>query len=77
MSNPHFHAGTLRRVFATDSNWATRTPRLTKSDLLPSDPKPIARVLAMENQPPAGVGGLRRKDFDWGILSLDFWRQVC
>jgi uncharacterized Ntn-hydrolase superfamily protein len=37
----------FRRVFAMDRNWATLTPRLPKSGLLPDDPKVIARILAV------------------------------
>jgi uncharacterized Ntn-hydrolase superfamily protein len=33
-------------VFAMDHNWATLTPRLPKSGLLPDDPKVIERILA-------------------------------
>src|SRR5688572_32108597 len=29
----------FRKVFAMDKNWATLTPRLPKSGLLPNDPK--------------------------------------
>lgn len=36
----------FRKVFAMDKNWATLTPRLPKSGLLPDDPKLIARILA-------------------------------
>ncbi|HKG47712.1 MAG TPA: DUF1028 domain-containing protein [Pyrinomonadaceae bacterium] len=35
----------FRRVFAMDSNWATLTPRLPKSGLLPDDPKLIQKIL--------------------------------
>jgi uncharacterized Ntn-hydrolase superfamily protein len=41
----------FRRVFAMDSNWATLTPRLVKSELLPNDPKLIERIVAVRNQP--------------------------
>ena len=41
----------FRRVFAMDANWATLTPRLVKSELLPNDPKLIDRILAVKNQP--------------------------
>jgi len=41
----------FRRVFAIDSNWATLTPRLVKSELLPNDPKLIERIVAVRNQP--------------------------
>src|ERR671910_3302667 len=33
----------FRKVFAIDPNWATLTPRLPKSELLPNDPKVIER----------------------------------
>jgi uncharacterized Ntn-hydrolase superfamily protein len=36
----------FKRVFAMDHNWATLTPRLPKSGLLPDDPKVIERILA-------------------------------
>ena len=36
----------FRKVFAMDPNWATLTPRLPKSGLLPNDPKIIERILA-------------------------------
>jgi uncharacterized Ntn-hydrolase superfamily protein len=36
----------FRKVFAMDRNWATLTPRLPKSGLLPDDPKLIERILA-------------------------------
>jgi uncharacterized Ntn-hydrolase superfamily protein len=35
----------FRRVFAMDKNWATLTPRLPKSGLLPDDPKLIDRIV--------------------------------
>jgi uncharacterized Ntn-hydrolase superfamily protein len=35
----------FRKVFAMDKNWATLTPRLTKSGLLPDDAKLIERIL--------------------------------
>ncbi|HEX8708514.1 MAG TPA: DUF1028 domain-containing protein [Pyrinomonadaceae bacterium] len=35
----------FRRVFAMDKNWATLTPRLPKSGLLPDDAKLIERIL--------------------------------
>jgi uncharacterized Ntn-hydrolase superfamily protein len=35
----------FRKVFAMDKNWATLTPRLPKSGLLPNDPKVIERIL--------------------------------
>lgn len=37
----------FRRVFAMDKNWATLTPRLPKSGLLPDDPKIIERIVKM------------------------------
>jgi uncharacterized Ntn-hydrolase superfamily protein len=37
----------FRKVFAIDKNWATLTPRLPKSALLPDDPKLIERILAV------------------------------
>jgi hypothetical protein len=37
----------FRKVFAMDKNWATLTPRLPKSGLLPDDPKLIAKILAV------------------------------
>src|SRR5262245_47017894 len=36
----------FRRVFAMDKNWATLTPRLPKSGLLPDDAKLIERIVA-------------------------------
>jgi uncharacterized Ntn-hydrolase superfamily protein len=36
----------FRKVFAMDKNWATLTPRLPKSGLLPDDPKLIERIVA-------------------------------
>ena len=36
----------FRKVFAMDPNWATLTPRLPKSGLLPNDPKVIERILS-------------------------------
>lgn len=36
----------FRRAFAMDSNWATLTPRLVKSGLLPDDPKVIEHILS-------------------------------
>ena len=36
----------FRRVFKMDPNWATLTPRLPKSGLLPNDPKVIERILS-------------------------------
>jgi uncharacterized Ntn-hydrolase superfamily protein len=37
----------FRRVFAMDPNWATLTPRLPKSGLLPNDAKLIERILSV------------------------------
>jgi uncharacterized Ntn-hydrolase superfamily protein len=37
----------FRRVFVMDKNWATLTPRLPKSGLLPDDAKLIQRILAV------------------------------
>lgn len=37
----------FRRVFKEDANWATLTPRLVKSELLPNDPQLIERILAV------------------------------
>jgi uncharacterized Ntn-hydrolase superfamily protein len=37
----------FRRVFAMDKNWATLTPRLPKSGLLPDDAKLIQRILSV------------------------------
>jgi tetratricopeptide (TPR) repeat protein len=36
----------FRKVFSMDKNWATLTPRLLKSGLLPDDPKLLERILA-------------------------------
>lgn len=36
----------FRKVFAMDKNWATLTPRLPKSGLMPDDPKLIERILS-------------------------------
>jgi uncharacterized Ntn-hydrolase superfamily protein len=36
----------FKKVFAMDKNWATLTPRLPKSGLLPDDPKLIERILS-------------------------------
>ena len=36
----------FRRVFAMEPNWATLTPRLPKSGLLPDDPALMTRILA-------------------------------
>lgn len=35
----------FRKVFAMDKNWATLTPRLPKSGLLPNDPRVIERIV--------------------------------
>jgi uncharacterized Ntn-hydrolase superfamily protein len=40
----------FRRVFAMDPNWATLTPRLPKSGLLPDDPKLIERILSVRKK---------------------------
>ena len=40
----------FRRVFAMDKNWATLTPRLPKSGLMPDDPKLIERILSVANR---------------------------
>jgi uncharacterized Ntn-hydrolase superfamily protein len=37
----------FKKVFAMDKNWATLTPRLPKSGLLPDDPKIMSRILAV------------------------------
>ena len=37
----------FRRVFAADPNWRTLTPRLSKSGLLPNDPKLIQRIVSV------------------------------
>ncbi len=37
----------FRKVFALDKNWATLTPRLPKSGLMPDDPKLIERILSV------------------------------
>ncbi|MGH9971880.1 MAG: DUF1028 domain-containing protein [Pyrinomonadaceae bacterium] len=37
----------FRKVFAMDRNWATLTPRLPKSGLLPDDPKLMDRILSV------------------------------
>jgi uncharacterized Ntn-hydrolase superfamily protein len=37
----------FRRVFTMDKNWATLTPRLPKSGLLPDDAKLIERILSV------------------------------
>lgn len=36
----------FKKVFAMDKNWATLTPRLPKSGLLPEDPKVMERILS-------------------------------
>lgn len=36
----------FRKAFAIEGNWATLTPRLPRSGLLPDDPKLIERILA-------------------------------
>jgi len=40
----------FRKVFAMDKNWATLTPRLPKSGLLPGDPKLMERILSGTGQ---------------------------
>jgi uncharacterized Ntn-hydrolase superfamily protein len=40
----------FRRVFAMDPNWATLTPRLPKSGLLPDDAKLIERILSVRKK---------------------------
>ena len=40
----------FRRVFAMDKNWATLTPRLPKSGLLPDDAKLIERIMKESSQ---------------------------
>ena len=37
----------FRKVFAMDKNWATLTPRLPGSGLMPDDPKLIERILSV------------------------------
>src|ERR687889_364382 len=37
----------FRKVFAMDKNWATLTPRLPKSGLLPDDARLIERIVAV------------------------------
>jgi len=37
----------FRKVFAVDKNWATLTPRLPKSGLLPDNPKLIEQILSV------------------------------
>jgi uncharacterized Ntn-hydrolase superfamily protein len=39
----------FRKVFRQDPNWATLTPRLPKSGLLPDDPKLIERIVSASN----------------------------
>ena len=39
----------FRKVFQMDPNWATLTPRLPKSGLLPNDEKIIQRILSVAN----------------------------
>ena len=41
----------FRKVFSADRNWATLTPRLVKSGLLPNDQKLIQRILAASEKP--------------------------
>jgi uncharacterized Ntn-hydrolase superfamily protein len=41
----------FRRVFAMDPNWATLTPRLVKSEMLPNDAKLIEQIVSMQNNP--------------------------
>jgi hypothetical protein len=36
----------FRRVFQINANWATLTPRLPRSGILPDDPGLIERILA-------------------------------
>jgi uncharacterized Ntn-hydrolase superfamily protein len=40
----------FRRVFAMDKNWATLTPRLPKSGLLPDDAKLIERIMQVDSR---------------------------
>jgi len=40
----------FRKVFAMDANWATLTPRLPKSGLLPDDAKLIEKILSVANK---------------------------
>ncbi len=40
----------FRRVFAADKNWATLTPRLVKSGLLPDDAKLIERIVRLADE---------------------------
>jgi uncharacterized Ntn-hydrolase superfamily protein len=37
----------FRRVFALDANWATLTPRLVQSEMLPGDAKLMERILSV------------------------------
>lgn len=41
----------FRRVFVMDSNWATLTPRLVKSEMLPNDPQLIERIVSLRHNP--------------------------
>jgi uncharacterized Ntn-hydrolase superfamily protein len=41
----------FRRVFAMNANWATLTPRLVKSEMLPNDAKLIEQIVSMKNNP--------------------------
>ncbi len=41
----------FRRVFAADPNWATLTPRLVKSELLPNNPALMDRILSVRKTP--------------------------
>ena len=40
----------FRRVFRSDPNWRTLTPRLVKSGILPDDPKLVERITSVGNQ---------------------------
>jgi len=40
----------FRKVFAMDANWATLTPRLPKSGLLPEDAKLVEKILSVANK---------------------------
>ncbi len=40
----------FRKVFAMDKNWATLTPRLSASGLLPNDPKIIDRIVKLASE---------------------------
>ena len=44
---PGYDLPLFRRVFTTDANWRTLTPRLAKVGLLPDDPKLIERIVAV------------------------------